>query len=486
MKHIGYIIALSLLPAMASAQTLAGSQVRVENKSLTVGTDGQLMIGMDIIIPADMKISSDRVATLTPVLKAKGSDQNKVFPAVYVYGRRREIVNQREGSIPTDAYKVLRRTNGAEQEVSYLVRIPFQPWMKASGLELLVDLCGCANHQEEESSALVAELAMERYTVVPFVAFVTPKVEAVKTRSEEGSAFLDFPVNQVTINPEFRRNPQELAKIKATIDLVKNDKNTTITELNITGYASPEGSYAANARLAQGRAEALKKYVLGQYEMNANLIHVSSVPEDWVGLRKYVVKSNMPQKEKILFIIDKEGTDYDAKDRELKVLDGGKPYATLLQDCYPALRHSDYVVRYVVRGFSVEETKEILLIRPQQLSLDEMFRAAQTYDKGSDEFKKVFDVAVRMFPNDPIANINAAAIELQRGDLQQASHYLQNANAQESATLNNKGVLILLQGGLDEAESYFKKAQALGSTEAAANLEEVAKKRENNALFGEK
>ena len=33
--------------------------------------------------------------------------------------------------------------------------------------------------------------------------------------------------------------------------------------------------------------------------------------------------------------------------------------AALLQDCYPALRHSDYTVRYVVRGFDVEEAKQI-------------------------------------------------------------------------------------------------------------------------------
>ena len=54
-----------------------------------------------------------------------------------------------------------------------------------------------------------------------------------------------------------------------------------------------------------------------------------------------------------------------------------------------------------------------------------MFLVAQTYEKGSDEFNEVFDVAVRMFPDDPTANINAAAIELQRGDLQQAVRYLE-------------------------------------------------------------
>lgn len=88
--------------------------------------------------------------------------------------------------------------------------------------------------------------------------FVSPAVEAVKNRAEEGRAYLDFPVNQTKIYPEYRRNPSELEKIKATVDVVKNDANTQITEIDITGYASPEGRYASNARLAQGRAEALK------------------------------------------------------------------------------------------------------------------------------------------------------------------------------------------------------------------------------------
>ena len=172
------------------------------------------------------------------------------------------------------------------------------------------------------------------------------------------------------------------------------------------------------------------------------------------------------------------------KEERIKALDGGKVYAALLQDCYPALRHSDYTVRYVVRGFDVEEAKQIIKLRPQQLSLQEMFLVAQTYEKGSDEFNEVFDVAVRMFPDDPTANINAAAIELQRGDLQQAVRYLDKADAQASATLNNRGVLKLLQGDLDSAESYFKQAQAKGSVEAGANLEEMVNKRKDDAIFG--
>ena len=73
----------------------------------------------------------------------------------------------------------------------------------------------------------------------------------------------------------------------------------------------------------------------------------------------------------------------DLKEGRIKALDGGKIYASLLQDCYPGLRHSDYTVRYVVRGFNVEEAKQIIKTRPQQLSLQEMYLVAQTYAKGS-------------------------------------------------------------------------------------------------------
>ncbi|MCQ4921406.1 hypothetical protein NE700_22245, partial [Phocaeicola vulgatus] len=71
-----------------------------------------------------------------------------------------------------------------------------------------------------------------------------------------------------------------------------------------------------------------------------------------------------------------------------------------------------YTVRYVVLGFDVVEAKLIIKLRAQLLSLQEMFLVAQTYEKGCDEFNEVFDVAVRRFPDDPTANINAAAIEL--------------------------------------------------------------------------
>ena len=477
------ICVVALLPMMA--QSVGSSQIQIAKQSVSISENNMIMVGMDITIPADMEISSDRVLTLTPVLKTNDDSQNKVLPEVVVYGRRRAIVHEREGNVSKDAFEILRRKNGTEQVVNYTARILFEPWMNGATLDLMADLCGCANHVQEEDMATVMPVNLIRYTVVPHIAFVTPEVEEVKARAEEGKAYLDFPVNKTIIYPEYRKNPEELKKIIATIDLVKNDQNTRITEIDIVGYASPEGSYNSNARLAQARSEALKKYVQDLYHFEQDIIKVSSIPEDWQGLRKYVANSSFVQKEEMLSLLDDENLSYDARELRLKTFDGGKAYTTLLNDCYPALRHSDYTVQYVVRGFSVDEAKEIITKRPQLLSLNEMFQVAQTYESGSDEFKEVFEVAVRMFPDDPTANINAAAIELQQGNWKQAERYLLKSDPQVSATKNNEGVMWMMQGQLDKAEALFQQAKALGSAEAEKNLEEIAKKRQDNALYGE-
>ena len=87
----------------------------------------------------------------------------------------------------------------------------------------------------------------------PHVAFITPQMEERKVREESGRAYLDFPLNETTIYPEYRNNPAELAKIKRSIDLIKNDTNVVISHIDIHGYASPEGPYSNNERLARER-----------------------------------------------------------------------------------------------------------------------------------------------------------------------------------------------------------------------------------------
>ena len=119
-----------------------------------------------------------------------------------------------------------------------MARIPFESWMHDSKLELMAELYGCANCLRQEGQAMVMPVSLVRYEIQPTLAFVTPDVEVVKARTEEGRAYLDFPVNQMKIYSDYRNNSEELNKIISTIEIVKNDKNTRITEIDIEGYAS--------------------------------------------------------------------------------------------------------------------------------------------------------------------------------------------------------------------------------------------------------
>ena len=466
-----------LLPLLGGkAQTLYKNQVRIEKESITRSDDNRLTINMEIILQENLKLTSNHVATMTPFLEANG--KKKILPSIVVYGRKRDIVNQRNNVKPENTYTVLRRERNQEQKVNYLVQMPFEAWMRTADMKLNVDVCGCCDLLEENSGELITQLNISPLKIQPSIAYITPQAEGVKHRAVEGSAFLDFPVNKYIIYPEYRRNTVELAKIRATIDTVRNDNNTTLTSIKIHGYASPEGSYANNTRLAKNRTQALVDYVTSYYNFDKNLITSDSTPEDWEGFRKFVAASSMDKKDEILRLMDDESINIDKKERDIAKLVGPQGYQFILNECYPALRHSDYTVNYTVRGFNLEESKEIINRRPQLLSLQEIYLVAQSYEPGSEEFNHSFRVAATMFPDDPIANLNAGAMEIQKGgDMTTAKKHLAKADQKAAETLNNLGVIAMLEGDLDVAEKYFNEAKAAGLSEQAdANLKELKKK----------
>ncbi|MFR9257143.1 MAG: hypothetical protein ACLVJ6_17515 [Merdibacter sp.] len=134
----------------------------------------------------------------------------------------------------------------------------------------------------------------------PTLVYVSPVAERVKSRSLEGSAYIDFPVNKTVIYPDYRRNTAELGKIQATIDSVRDDRDVTITSVWLKGYASPESPYVHNEKLAVGRTAALKQYICQLYRFNDTIIQTDHEPEDWAGLRRYVEQTNLAHKSEIL------------------------------------------------------------------------------------------------------------------------------------------------------------------------------------------
>ena len=367
MKRRFLPIALLLAGSLAAADAYAQENtLRVEKKLIERSGD-YLLVDLTLNL-SDLEIRSNRSVTYTPVIQR--GDSLRRLPALIVNGRKRQILYERTGrDTATDGEFAVRRKNGTEQRFDYHARVPYARWMDGSEMALVIDECGCGWEALKNDRSTLFPIQLDQ-APRPLMAYVAPPVE-VKNRAKEGSASLDFPVNRTEICPDYRQNSRELAAIQEIIESVRGDKYATITGISIKGYASPEGSYANNERLAKGRSEALLAYVRERYGLDGVDTEASYEAEDWQGLEDCVERSSMPAREALLDVIrDASIDDPDRREERLRGVDGGEPYRYLLKEIYPALRHSDYKVSYTIRPISVEEAKKLIYNDLKQLSLD--------------------------------------------------------------------------------------------------------------------
>lgn len=374
---------------------------------------------------------------------------------------------------------IIHKWNKKKSALQVLVKFPYSEWMRGKSMLFQLFKEDCCTPQ----SQLLAEISspsmqMQALPVpVPYAmqlhyTYLTPEAKAVKDMNNSGSAFLEFPAGKSQLLVDFKNNKYELSKIHAAIDSISNNKYASITGIELTGYASIDGNSKSNLRLSLSRAESVRRFVQSAYpKIPAAIICARAGGEDWNGLR--VLSLNILQNSDITQILDMPASE-DIKESRLKQLAGGAVYRVLSEEIFPQLRRVDYAVRYTVKGFTVEEGRELLKTAPGNLSLNELFLIANSYTVGSAEFQEVFDIAVRLYPQDTVARINAASVALERKDLQRASVYLSGLEEDRRA-LNNLALLYVAQGKVAEARSLLKKACASNDPAACQNDNEILK-----------
>lgn len=122
-----------------------------------------------------------------------------------------------------------------------------------------------------------------------------------------------------------------------------------VEKILIYGYASPEGSDAANQRLTRLRCDYVSQYIQRHANVSPDLI--STFPEGiaWSELRRLIeLDPAVPDRDKVLDILDNtplwifnaEGKIIDGRKKQLMDLSGGRPYNWLLRNIFPELRNA--------------------------------------------------------------------------------------------------------------------------------------------------
>lgn len=434
-----------------------------------------------------LKMHTQHTLALIPVLVSKDGSREAAFPPVVIDGKTRNRVYLRAQQLKSmelppyhdgSEQVVIRRANGKEQAYDYCASLPYERWMLDGRIEMRERISGCANCGISQSTQELPDSKAALAAYVPQYGLVQmePAPEPVKARAETRTARLQFRQNSAKIDPGFKNNREELNTVTSSIEVVKENKDLTITGITITGYASPEGSVDYNKRLSQSRADALAAYAQKNTRVDASLWHVTGVGEDWEGLRQEVEKHPRLLKiDEVLRIIDECDGNLDACEQRIKKLVPPDIYQRLLNEMYGPLRRNEYRIEYNVRNFNIEEAKKQINVRPDLLSVAEIYKVADSYGKGSADYREAMLIAARTYPDNVAAVVNAARVELERGDADAAIRLIEGSKVADAPeVLNALGVAYAKAGKYAKAGEVLQRAKVAGCKEAEKNLQEMA------------
>ena len=420
--------------------------------NITLSREGdRMVVEMDLPL-GDHQAKLSEAIVFTPQIINATDTLN--LTSVGIYGKNRYYYYLRNGeSLQEEGRSVRFRNSKAPKIYHYRDEVPYAKWMEGAQIFILKQGFSCSNclaKEERIPGGVSYETPKREYK--PTFLFVAPKVEE-KYRSVTAQAYVDFPISRSDIRPNYRNNKAEIAKILNVMDSVRNDSDTTIKKVLLKGYASPEGPYANNRRLAKERTDALRNYVAKQENSLAKLMDVDFEAENWEGLRLYVEESNLDTKGAILEIID-SNLEPDAKERKIRT-SYPKEFAQMKEEILPALRRTDCIISFSVRQYnSLDEIRAAAKTKPQNLSPNEFYRLAQSIQSDKEQSMQLYRTAAKYYPNDPVANLNAATASLALGDYYAAAQFLTNAGDSPEAIFA-RGQLAALRGDFESAARLF-------------------------------
>lgn len=501
--HLRYpYLALMLL---FSALHARGQEARFILTDAEVAGDS-LYLGLKLDF-SSIRLNSRTCLHFTPIL-ANARGGRLELPPVLLSGRRRYRFDRREWALNVNGGKhraepyliQLYKRHSAPRPVSYHIGVPYSVWMGDAALLLRQEVKDCCDLQLLGVDTISVRLftgqmigrqtAPVRQYVEPLItapsvtysvrdielyasmlSFLEPTVEHDKKLDEKAVFYIDYPLGSDNILPDYRNNRTELQKLDSLLSPLSAGDYSSMEHIRVCGYASPDGTYIDNERLATSRAGFFASYICSTYGIPRFRLETTSVAEDWEGLSVLLQSEQPPYATTVLSIIQHAGI-FNGREKQLMDLRGGEPYRDMLHRFFPRLRRLEVSVRWNIRAVSAGEAYRLIYTHPEWLSLSEMYGAARYYRPGTEQYREVYEIAAYRFPEDVVANINASSAVMLTGDVKSARTYLQRVES-DPRSWNNLGVLALMEGNTGEAEEWFRKAVGVEPQKARRNLQRL-------------
>lgn len=254
---------------------------------------------------------------------------------------------------------------------------------------------------------------------------------------------------------------QDLVKILKEINDMQEER--ALQGIDVSAYASPDGAYNINEKLAERRQNVSADYVRQQMKkakVNGD-VNVRYTAEDWDGFQELVSKSNLQDKDLILRVLSMY---QDPEEREQQIRNMSSVYTEIASGIMPELRRARLMVNYEVIGRSDDQILDQYNADPSKLSVDELLYGANELVEDNATRRQWYQTTTRLYPNDYRAYNNLAKLALQDGDEAAAKAYLAKAKAVDTKAPEanaNMALIALKDGDKQAAQTYM--SQASGS-----------------------
>ena len=333
--------------------------------------NGRVVLDFIVTLPKQL-LGKSRSVVITPILHKP--DESVALEDLVIRGGRFSLLQERDyWQYETYVERFRPDTVGREAAFNRFVKFPYPEDVRLDSLvegrstvtyyysqevktdetskKMLVTLQGQVLAVDDSAYRLPPSDTLS-YIVSSMLSFVDTipryriKVDD-KFVTVEDRNYIQFFVGDTRVVDTLGDNRRQLDKITGLMRQIVEQQEFWVDTITLTAASSPEGAYAFNDRLSQGRAAALKRYLVRRYGRSIDtMLTVRWVAEDWQELTNRIrTDREVVSRDAILELIVAEKNP-DRREQAIRQR-FPKEYAYIRSVIYPQLRAVNF--RYSLR-----------------------------------------------------------------------------------------------------------------------------------------
>ena len=333
--------------------------------------NGRVVLDFIVTLPKQL-LGKSRSVVITPILHKP--DESVSLEDLVIRGGRFSLLQERDyWQYETYVERFRPDTVGREAAFNRFVKFPYPEDVRLDSLvegrstvtyyysqavktdetskKMLVTLQGQVLAVDDSAYRLPPSDTLS-YVVSSMLSFVDTvpryRIKVIdKFVTVEDRNYIQFFVGDTRVVDTLGDNRRQLDKIAGLMRRIVEQQEFYVDTITLTAASSPEGAYAFNDRLSQGRAAALKRYLVRRYGKSIDtILTVRWVAEDWQELTNRIrTDREIGNRDAILELIAWEKNP-DRREQAIRQ-QFPKEYAYIRSVIYPQLRAVNF--RYNLR-----------------------------------------------------------------------------------------------------------------------------------------